>query len=116
MSFDMYGKYDMSVVYLHIDGLEHDDQWHVDCTSEPEYHITACRPFPNYYHPGFAYNAERREIMDGIIREVICTADDEIPKCGLCDHFCDDYDCSKYCGAEHGWHGYERVVYLSEEE
>lgn len=49
MSFDMYGKYDMSVI--------HDDQWHGDCTSEPEYHITACRPFPNYYHPGCGWSA-----------------------------------------------------------
>ena len=83
MSFDMYGKYDMSVVYLHNDDLKHDDQWHGDCTPEPEYHITACRPFPNYYHPGCGYNAKRMEITDGIIREVIWTADDEIPKCGL---------------------------------
>ena len=54
----------MSVMYLHIDGLKHDDQWHVDCTPEPKYHIIACRPFPNYYHPGCGYNAKRREIMN----------------------------------------------------
>lgn len=53
--------------------------------------------------------------MSRLIRKVVCTADDEMPKCGRCDHFCDDYDCSEYCGAEHAWHGYERAVYVSEE-
>ena len=41
--------------------IEHDYQWHADGTSEPTCHITACRPFSNYYHPGFGWSAERRD-------------------------------------------------------
>ena len=37
------------------------------------------------------------------------TANDEMPECGMCDHICDDFDCCKFCGAEHGWWGYRRT-------
>ena len=38
-------------------------------------------------------------------------ADDEEPDCINCDHNCDDFNCSKYCGSEHGWYGYKRTEY-----
>ena len=38
------------------------------------------------------------------------TADDEYADCMKCRHCCDNPDaCSKLCGAEHGWHAYERL-------
>ena len=37
------------------------------------------------------------------------SADDEMPDCGRCDHFDDNFDCSESCGAEHGWYGYRRT-------
>ena len=40
---------------------------------------------------------------------LIYSADDEMPDCLRCDHFEDNFDCSKYCGAEHGWYGYRRT-------
>lgn len=44
------------------------------------------------------------------MKEIIYTADDEEPKCERCVHCdCDEYLCVSRCGAEHGWHGYERI-------
>ena len=40
---------------------------------------------------------------------VVYTADDEMPDCLQCDLCCNDYDCSKFCGAEYGWSGYRRT-------
>lgn len=40
---------------------------------------------------------------------IIYSADDEMPDCISCDHFGDNFDCSKLCGAEHGWYGYGRT-------
>lgn len=39
---------------------------------------------------------------------IIYTADDEMPDCIRCDNCVKDFDCVKYCGAEHGWYGYKR--------
>lgn len=41
-------------------------------------------------------------------RYVTYTVDDEDANCGRCEHCCDDFDCCKNCGAEHGWWGYSR--------
>lgn len=38
------------------------------------------------------------------------TADDEMPDCGRCEHACDDFKCDKWCGPEHGWWGYRRIL------
>lgn len=48
---------------------------------------------------------------------VIYTADEEEPDCGQCDN-CDGsiLDCSKFCGPEHGWHGYQKTEYVDDEE
>lgn len=40
---------------------------------------------------------------------VYLNADDEEPKCIRCSN-CLGFDCEEYCGAEHGWGGYERIV------
>ena len=40
------------------------------------------------------------------------TADDEMPNCGQCDHFFDDFNCERCCGAEHGWWGYCRTEWI----
>jgi hypothetical protein len=40
---------------------------------------------------------------------VLYSADDEMPNCMSCDHI-DNFDCVKFCGAEHGWYGYARIV------
>ena len=40
---------------------------------------------------------------------VTYTADDEMPDCLNCDNCDSEYDCSKFCGAEHGWFGYRRT-------
>ena len=47
----------------------------------------------------------------------IYTADEEEPDCGRCDN-CDGsmLDCSKFCGPEHGWYGYQRTEYVEDEE
>lgn len=45
---------------------------------------------------------------------VIYTADDEIPDCLNCDNCDKDLDCSRYCGAEHGWVCYRRTEMESE--
>ena len=37
------------------------------------------------------------------------TANDEMPNCGQCDHICDNFNCEKFCGPEHGWWGYRRT-------
>ena len=42
---------------------------------------------------------------------IIYTADDEMPDCGKCDNCCGDFNCTKYCGADHGWYGYQRSEY-----
>lgn len=47
-----------------------------------------------------------------MVRYIEITADDEMPDCGKCDHCCDDFDCGKLCGAEHGWLGYRRKVWF----
>lgn len=41
---------------------------------------------------------------------LIFSADDEMPNCISCDHFGDNFDCDKTCGAKHGWYGYKRTV------
>ena len=46
---------------------------------------------------------------------VTYTADDEIPYCLNCDNCDSKYDCSKFCGAEHGWFGYRRTVINTKE-
>lgn len=55
-------------------------------------------------------NEEGRVMMvyDNI---TIYTADDEEPRCGMCDNVCDGNDklCVERCGAEHGWGGYSRT-------
>ena len=38
----------------------------------------------------------------------VFTVEDEMPNCIRCDHVCDDFDCEKSCGPEHGWWGYRR--------
>ena len=52
--------------------------------------------------------AENQKLLTGTI---IYTADDEEPECGKCDHNCDGFNCSKYCGPEHGWNGYCRTEF-----
>lgn len=37
------------------------------------------------------------------------TVEDEMPDCGQCDHVCDNFNCEKLCGPEHGWWGYRRT-------
>ena len=49
----------MNAEHSHIVCFGNDYQWHADGTSEPAYHITVCRPFSNYYHPGGGWNAVR---------------------------------------------------------
>lgn len=40
----------------------------------------------------------------------IYTADDEEPRCEMCDHKNEpDDQCLQYCGASHGWYRYERT-------
>lgn len=39
----------------------------------------------------------------------VYTADDEEPVCGMCDHFCDNFDCSNQCGPDYYWNGYRRT-------
>lgn len=49
------------------------------------------------------------------MKQVIYTADDEEPDCNQCCHCNDSYClCSKRCGPEHGWNGYERIEYEEE--
>ena len=53
--------------------------------------------------------------------KVVYTAEHEEPDCGVCDHQCDNcytdrygdiHDkCVEQCGAEHGWHDYQRTEY-----
>lgn len=38
---------------------------------------------------------------------VVYTADDEEPDCGICDNQVFDY-CCRHCGAEYGWNYYKR--------
>lgn len=45
-------------------------------------------------------------------RNIIYTADDEMPDCLQCDRCTSDFDCCEYCGAEHGWWGYKRTQYI----
>ena len=41
----------------------------------------------------------------------IATADEEEPNCIQCDNSSgESFDCSKWCGAEHGWFGYRRTI------
>ena len=40
---------------------------------------------------------------------VTYTADDEMPDCLNCVRCDSNYDCAKFCGAEHGWFGYKRT-------
>ena len=47
--------------------------------------------------------------MDFVGDYVKVTADDEEPKCLKCAN-CLGYDCENYCGAEHGWAGYYRLI------
>ena len=42
--------------------------------------------------------------------------DDEDPKCICCEHFGDNFDCCKSCGAEHSWNGYVRYIYLKRKQ
>ncbi len=42
-------------------------------------------------------------------RFVVYTVDDEMPYCMRCDNCDSKYDCSKFCGAKHGWYGYRRT-------
>ena len=46
---------------------------------------------------------------------IVFTADKEEPDCNRCDHCCDNYDCSRFCGPEHGWYGYSRSEVTDEE-
>ena len=47
----------------------------------------------------------------------IYTADNEFPDCGSCDHICDDSKFYvRYCGAEHGWAGYQRTEILDDND
>lgn len=43
------------------------------------------------------------------------TVDDEEPDCNRCNHCCDNYDCSGFCGANHSWNGYSRTEYMEDE-
>ena len=43
---------------------------------------------------------------------IIYTADDEEPKCVMCDYFCDGFNCCESCGPEHGWYGYCHTEYI----
>ena len=45
-------------------------------------------------------------------RYIEITADDEMPDCGKCDHCCDNFECGKLCGTEHGWCGYRRKIWF----
>ena len=47
-------------------------------------------------------------------RNIVFTADDEMPDCLSCDH-CDCCD-GKYCGPEHGWSRYERTERIGAED
>lgn len=49
--------------------------------------------------------------MKRLSDKIIYTADDEMPDCGQCDNCCNDFECSKLCGAEKGWNGYQRTIY-----
>jgi hypothetical protein len=49
-------------------------------------------------------------------RKIIYTADDEMPDCMNCVHCDEDFDCSRNCGAEHGWYGYKRIERLDNEQ
>lgn len=47
----------------------------------------------------------------------IYTADDEEPKCDMCDHVCDsDKWCMENCGSSNGWAGYQRTEFEEKEE
>lgn len=54
--------------------------------------------------------------MKKMFRKNKCTADDEEPNCGRCEHLADNFDCVHFCGAEHGWYGYERIELIDDEE
>ena len=46
--------------------------------------------------------------MKIIGRDIVFTADDEMPDCMECD-LCDYCDNGKYCGPEYGWARYKRT-------
>ena len=48
-------------------------------------------------------------------RFIVYTADDEMPDCLRCDRCDTDYDCSKRCGAQCGWAGYQHTEPLYKE-
>lgn len=48
---------------------------------------------------------------------MIYTADDEEPRCEMCDHINDQEEwCTIYCGAPNGWYRYERTEFEEMEE
>ena len=46
--------------------------------------------------------------MKIIGRDIVFTADDEMPDCLACD-YCDYCDDGKFCGPEYGWTRYKRT-------
>ena len=52
--------------------------------------------------------------MKIIGRDIVFTADDEMPDCLECD-LCDYCDDGKYCGPEYGWARYKRTERAEEE-
>ena len=52
--------------------------------------------------------------MKIIGRDIVFTADDEMPDCLACDR-CDYCDNGKLCGPEYGWARYVRTERIGEE-
>jgi len=47
----------------------------------------------------------------------VYTADDEEPKCNICDHICDSEEfCILNCGGANGWAEYKRTEFKEVEE
>ena len=48
-------------------------------------------------------------------REIIYTADNEMPVCIQCDNFDNTHNCCKFCGPEYGWYAYKRTERIEED-
>lgn len=46
---------------------------------------------------------------------VVLTVDDEDVNCNQCDNCLHEDFCNKFCGATHGWSGYEHTIIKEED-
>ena len=47
-------------------------------------------------------------------RRIVYTADNEMSDCLRCDNCDKDFNCEKFCGANHGRYGYKRTVWIDD--